>query len=121
MSEPRDEPTVRNALTVAFDTCNGCRACVARCTVFPLMFDLIHGRNITVVEPRTAGDLTTAEQDRITDACTRCGACVPDCPHHIDLPALADEAVAMRRATGQLPLRRLVREWMSRIRAGTHR
>lgn len=83
------------------------------------MFDLIHGgRDL----PRTAGDLTVVEQDRIVDACVRCGECVASCPFGYDVPALADRALAMRRATGQLPLRRAIalrwRDLAGRGRAG---
>lgn len=102
-----DEATVRAALTVQFDACAGCRACVGYCSTFPLMFDLIH---FDGAADRTAGDLTVAEQDRITDACVRCGKCVEACPYHYHVPTLADEALAMRRATGQLGLRRRAAE-----------
>jgi len=126
MPDPRpdtlDEATVRGALTEQFDACNACRACVALCGVFPLMFDLIHGSGAPADEPRAAGDLTVADQDRIVDACVRCGACVEACPYGNDVPALADRALAMRRKTGQLPLRRAFvlrwRELVGRRRAG---
>lgn len=111
-----DEATVRDALTVQFDACHACQACVAYCDAFPLMFDLIHGRAGAVAdEVRSAGDLTVAEQDRIADACVRCGRCVADCRFGFDVPALADRALLMRRATGQLPLRRRAAMWWRSI------
>lgn len=110
-----DESTVRGALTEAFDTCNACRACVALCDTFPLMFDLIEGP-VSVDGAREAGDLVVVEQDRIVDSCTRCGACVPRCPHGVDLPALAQLSVDMRRVTGQLPWRRVFAEWRRSVR-----
>jgi Fe-S oxidoreductase len=106
-----DEATVRAALTVQFDACHACQACVAYCDAFPLMFDLIHGRDDTA-GARAAGDLTVAEQDRIADACVRCGRCVSDCRFGFDVPALADQALRMRRATGQLSLRQ---RWATRL------
>jgi Fe-S oxidoreductase len=102
-----DEATVRAELTVQFDACHTCQACVAYCDAFPLMFDLIHGRfDVVGSGMRTAGDLTVAEQDRIADACVRCGRCVAGCGFGFDVPALADRALRMRRATGQLSLRK---------------
>jgi Fe-S oxidoreductase len=105
-----DEATVRAALTVQFDACHACQACVAYCDAFPLMFDLIHGR-ADATPARSAGDLTVAEQDRIADACVRCGRCVADCRFGFDVPALADQALRMRRATGQLSLRQRWATW----------
>lgn len=102
-----DEAVVRAEMTRQFDACDACRACVSYCAAFPLMFDLIHA----VPDPaREAGDLTVADQDRIGDACTRCGLCVPACPYGHDVPGLFDRALAMRRATGQLNWRRRLRD-----------
>jgi len=99
-----DEATVRASLTIQFDACNACRACVAYCAAFPLMFDLIEGFDGDAAGTRSAGDLTVADQDRIADTCTRCGDCVPACGYGYDVPGRFDQALAMRRATGQLPL-----------------
>jgi Fe-S oxidoreductase len=114
-----DEATVRTALTEQFDACHACQACVAYCDAFPLMFDLIHGRAAAVADDtRTAGDLTVAEQDRIADACVRCGRCVADCRFGFDVPALADRALRMRRATGQLSLWQRCETWWAARRRG---
>jgi Fe-S oxidoreductase len=69
-------------------------------------------------ETRSAGDLTVAEQDRIADACVRCGRCVADCRFGFDVPALADEALRMRRATGQLSVRQRWATWSEAWRRG---
>lgn len=113
-----DEATVRAALTVQFDACDHCRACVSYCDAFPLMFDLIHPRPAEVGGSlvRAAGDLMAYEQDLITDACVRCGRCVEACPYGYDVPALAERALAMRRATGQLSWRRRAAELVARLR-----
>ena len=108
-----DEATVRAALTVQFDACDACRACVSYCAAFPLMFDLIHALDDPA---RGAGDLTVAEQDRIGDACVRCGRCVEACGYGYDVPGLADQALAMRRATGQLSWRRRAAERFGGLR-----
>jgi Fe-S oxidoreductase len=114
-----DELTVRTALTAQFDACHSCRDCAAYCDTFPLMFDLIHGpASAGTRDPRTAGDLTVAEQDRIVDACVRCGRCVTDCRFGFDVPALADQALRMRRATGQLSLWQGARTWWRARRRG---
>lgn len=77
------------------------------------MFDLIHGDG---APGRAAGDLTAFDQDRITDACVRCGKCVDACPYEYDVPELADQALAMRRATGQISLRRRLGEVFAQVR-----
>lgn len=114
-----DEGEVRAALTVQFDACDGCRACVSYCGAFPLMFDLIHPAG---GGERTAGDLVVAEQDRIVDACIRCGRCVEACPYQYDVPALADRARAMRTVHGQLGWRRQAafafRNFREKVQAG---
>ncbi len=106
---------MRVALTVQFDACDGCRACVSYCDAFPLMFDLIHAEDGGAVA-RSAGDLMAFQQDLITDACVRCGRCVTACPYGYDVPELADRALAMRRATGQLGWHRRATDALARWR-----
>src|SRR5690606_11914618 len=116
-----DEATVRAALTVQFDACDACRACVSYCDAFPLMFDLIHAVVPRAGAPeRSAGDLVVAEQDRITDACIRCSRCTEACGYGDDVRALADQALARRRATGQIGWRRRGRELIA-ARSRRHR
>lgn len=106
-----DEAAVRSALAVQFDACDACRACVSYCATFPLLFDLIHAVAAAPgAAERTAGDLTVAEQDRVGDSCTRCDRCTTACRYGYDVPALFDQALAMRRATGQLGWLRRARD-----------
>lgn len=100
-----DEATVRDEATRVFDHCARCRRCVDLCGVFPSLFSLIDIGG-------QAGDLTPAEQDRVTDLCHQCQLCRHECPYapelheaRIDVPALMIRSVAMRRAAGQIPLR----------------
>ena len=98
-----DEADVRGELTRVFDVCQGCRQCVALCTSFPSLFELIDR-----FEDHDAGWLTPAEQDRVVNECVHCGLCSVDCPYTperddaaLDFPRLMLRAVAMRYATGQ--------------------
>lgn len=98
-----DEAVVRSALSDQFDACDACRACVSYCATFPLLFDLIHAVTGAPGAPeRAAGDLTVAEQDRVGDSCTRCGQCTAACSYGYDVPSVFDDALAMRRSTGQI-------------------
>ena len=99
---------MRDEATRVFDHCAHCRRCVDLCGVFPSLFSLIDADG-------EAGDLTPAEQDRVTDLCHQCGLCRNECPYvpelheaRIDIPALMVRSVAMRRAAGQIPLRQRV-------------
>jgi glycerol-3-phosphate dehydrogenase subunit C len=102
-----DEASVRGELTRVFDHCAGCRHCLELCGVFPTLFSLMDSaRGVG------AGDLTPAEQDRVTGLCHQCGRCRMECPYTpevhtagIDVPVVIRRSVAMRRATGQMSLR----------------
>lgn len=103
-----DEADTRAEMTRVFDVCSQCRRCVDRCGSFPRLFDLVDRH-----PDREAGRLTPAQQDAVTDECFQCGRCLLDCPYRpevddasVDLPALLQRAVAMRRANQQLPMRR---------------
>jgi glycerol-3-phosphate dehydrogenase subunit C len=101
-----DEAGVRSELTRVFDICHACRRCVALCTSFPTLFDMIDR-----VEDHDAGRLTPAEQDRVVDECVQCKLCHVTCPYtpdvhewSVDFPRLMMRADAMRHATGQGPV-----------------
>lgn len=103
-SSSLDEADVRGELARTFDACQGCRACLDRCGVFPTMFEFIDRH-----DDRDAGRLTPAQQDRVVDECFHCGLCVVGCPfgpgrHEtaLDLPKLMVRAKAMRVALGQI-------------------
>ena len=101
-----DEMSVRDELTRVVDHCAGCRQCLDLCGVFPTLFALVDSAG------GGAGDLTPAEQDRVTGLCHQCDQCRIACPYvpelheaGIDVPAVVRRSVAMRRATGQIGLR----------------
>lgn len=105
MTDHTDEATIRDALTVAFDTCDGCRRCLDRCGVFPTLVELLDGRH-------DAGLLTPAQQDEVSSRCWHCGLCVIDCPFApgLDVPTLMVQAAALRRRQEGV-LRRARRRW----------
>ncbi len=105
-----DESSVREELTRVYDLCHGCRRCVAFCTSFPTLFDMIDQ-----FDDRDSGRLTPAQQDQVIDECFQCKLCYVNCPyvpeHHewrLDFPRLVLRADAMRHTTGQQPIRRRV-------------
>lgn len=105
--EYADEAGVRSELTRVFDVCVECRRCVDLCGVFPTLFDLVDRHPAD-----GAGRLTPAQQDRVADQCTHCSLCAVDCPYTPDIhesavhvPRLMVRAHAMRRASGQVPVR----------------
>jgi glycerol-3-phosphate dehydrogenase subunit C len=112
-----DEADVRNELTRTFDICAGCRRCVDLCPAFPTLFDLIDRLDGETVD---AGLLTPYEQDSIVDECFQCGRCSAGCPYRpglvdtaIDVPRLVVRARSMRRSTGQVTLRRRLRDQLA--------
>lgn len=112
-----DEADVRDEMTRVFDVCHGCQRCVALCTSFPTLFEMIgrHGDH-------DAGRLTPAQQDQVTDECYQCKLCAVGCPYlvgrherAIDFPRMMLRADAMRHDTGQVGLRdRATTQIMSR-------
>jgi glycerol-3-phosphate dehydrogenase subunit C len=97
-----DEADVRAELTRVFDICQGCQRCVALCSSFPSLFEMIDRRDVP-----DAGLLTPADQDRVVDECWQCTLCHANCPYtpdlhewNVDFPRLMLRAAAMQRASG---------------------
>lgn len=112
-----DEAEVRAELTRAFDLCDGCRACVSRCTSFPTLFDMIE-RRAGGSGDHDAGLLTPAQQDEVVGRCFQCGMCITECPYasdahdRLDLPRLMLRAKAMQRHTGRVAGRESRATWV---------
>lgn len=103
-----DEADVRGDLARVFDACQECRQCLDLCDAFPTLFD-----HLDALGRGDAGLMTPAQQDRVGDGCHQCGMCVSGCPwapgrheRALDFAGAMRRLVAMRRSTGQLPLRR---------------
>lgn len=105
-----DEADVREELTRVYDLCHGCRLCFKFCTSFPTLFSYVDEH-----EDQDAGRLTPAQQDQVADECFQCKLCYVNCPYipelhewALDFPRLMLRHDAMRRANGQVSLRKRV-------------
>jgi Fe-S oxidoreductase len=108
--DPRywDARGLQKEVTRAFELCHGCRMCFKYCDSFPILFDLI--------DKRHDGDvarITTAETDRVVDACFQCKLCEVQCPYtprekhefQFDFPKLVHRYKAQRAKRRGIPLR----------------
>ncbi len=105
-----DEADVREELTRVYDLCHGCRLCFKFCTSFPTLFSYVDQH-----EDQDAGRLTPAQQDQVADECFQCKLCYVNCPYipelhewALDFPRLMLRHDAMRRATGQVKMRKRI-------------
>ena len=103
-----DEADVREELTRVYDLCHGCRLCFKYCTSFPTLFSYVDQH-----DDQDAGRLTPEQQDQVVDECFQCKLCYIKCPYipelhewALDFPRLMLRADAMRRANGQVSLRK---------------
>ncbi|MEO1058310.1 MAG: (Fe-S)-binding protein [Actinomycetota bacterium] len=84
-----------------FGRCDGCRACIEYCAVFPDLFDLLDRH-----ADRDPERMTPAQQDQLVDACHQCRRCVDACDARaadepaVDVPRAMVRANAMRVARG---------------------
>lgn len=110
-----DEADVREELTRVYDLCHGCRLCFKFCTSFPTLFSFVDQH-----DDQDAGRLTPEQQDQVVDECFQCKLCYVKCPYipgqhewELDFPRLMLRADAMRRANGQVSMRkRLTTQFM---------
>lgn len=108
--EPRywQEEALAKEVTRGFELCHGCRMCFKYCDSFPILFELI--------DKKHEGDvtrLTSAETDRVMDACFQCKLCEVQCPYtprdkhefQFDFPRLVHRYKAVRAKKRGIPLR----------------
>ena len=110
-----DEADTREELTRAYDICHGCRLCFKYCSSFPTLFSYVDAH-----EDQDSGRLTPEQQDQVVDECFQCKLCYVNCPYipglhewALDFPRLMLRTDSMRRANGQVSLRKkLTTEFM---------
>src|SRR5215470_19206094 len=71
-----DSHELQKEVTRVFEICHGCRMCFKYCDSFPTLFELIDQTHDGDVRK-----LTTAETDRVMDACFQCKLCEVQCPY----------------------------------------
>lgn len=105
-----DEADVREELTRVYDLCHGCRLCFKFCSSFPTLFSYVDQH-----ESQDAGLMTPAQQDQVADECFQCKLCYVNCPYipelhewQLDFPRLMLRHDAMRRANGQVTVRKRI-------------
>jgi glycerol-3-phosphate dehydrogenase subunit C len=108
--EPKywEPPALAKEVTRGFELCHGCRMCFKYCDSFPILFDLIDKRHDGDV-----AKITSAETDRVMDACFQCKLCEVQCPYtprekhefQFDFPKLVHRYKAQRARRRGIPLR----------------
>jgi len=89
---------INSNITVA---CTKCNYCVSSCPVginIPKLFTLYNNEKIEDNDQFTAvGNMyvNIAKSDsKIASDCIKCGACIKECPQHIDIPTVMDDVKA---------------------------
>ncbi|PKN71373.1 MAG: aldo/keto reductase [Candidatus Cloacimonetes bacterium HGW-Cloacimonetes-3] len=74
--------------------CRYCLPCPAKIAI-PTIFGVYNESVMFEEKPRHANEYKVfIPKESRADKCTKCGACIPKCPHHIDIPSQMEKIAA---------------------------